>query len=240
MQRTFPNHAEESLANDVQNRLRRRRRFRRTIVGCVCLVLVFVVDCRGTRVAVGAPPEESFITVRNPQVLPPQIVADRIPLGITGDYKPSLALLPGGELLLVMFHGVDQGGGKTREDMINRHSWHDGFDRLSLYSWIEVDACARSTCEKFSFYPRCQQFSRDVEYVSVPSPGVCELRPQLTNNYHRRTNLDRLYVELIWKMSIIGLNHRNSHDGVCHEMAYVTGGDCYGRNRSEIVVIESS
>ena len=35
------------------------------------------------------------------------------------DYKPSLALLPGGDLLLVMFHGVDVGGRKIREDMIH-------------------------------------------------------------------------------------------------------------------------
>ena len=85
-----------------------------------------VVDCRGSRVVLGAAPEESFIAVRNPQTLPPRISAERIPLGITGDYKPSLALLTGGELLLVMFHGVDQGGGKSREDMIHYRSSDGG------------------------------------------------------------------------------------------------------------------
>ena len=98
---------------NVQNELRRSRRFCCRLVGCVGLFLVCVLDCCGSRVVLGAAPEESFIAVRNPQALPPRISAERIPLGITGDYKPSLALLPGGELLLVMFNQVDKGGGKS-------------------------------------------------------------------------------------------------------------------------------
>ncbi len=102
----------------VRNGLRYRRRVSRKLAGCVSLLLVFAVRCNSSCAAQGAAPEESSIAVRNPQALPPRISAQRIPLGITGDYKPSLALLPGGELLLVMFHGVDMGGGKVREDMI--------------------------------------------------------------------------------------------------------------------------
>lgn len=111
---------------NVQNELRRSRRFCCRLVGCVGLFLVCVLDCCGSRVVLGAAPEESFIAVRNPQALPPRISAERIPLGITGDYKPSLALLPGGELLLVMFNQVDKGGGKVREDMIHFRSADGG------------------------------------------------------------------------------------------------------------------
>ena len=105
---------------------RRMRRFCGRIVGCFSLLLAFVLDCGDIRPALGNPPDKSIIAVRNPQVLPPQIPAERIPLGIAGDYKPSLALLPGGELLLVMFHGVNVGGGKIREDMIHYRSVDGG------------------------------------------------------------------------------------------------------------------
>src|SRR6266542_1075733 len=81
--------------------------------------------CRG-KLSVGDPPEASFISVQNPQVLPPRISAERIPLGIAGDYKPSLALLPGGEMLLVMFRNDSVGGGKIREGMIHYRSADGG------------------------------------------------------------------------------------------------------------------
>ena len=112
--------------NDVKNCTRRMRRYCSGIVGCFSVLLAFVVDCGDIRLALGNPPEASFIAVRNPLVLPPRISAERIPLGIAGDYKPSLALLPGGDLLLVMFHGVDVGGGKIREDMIHYRSVDGG------------------------------------------------------------------------------------------------------------------
>ncbi|MDA1230862.1 MAG: sialidase family protein [Planctomycetota bacterium] len=55
VQRTSPDHAEEPVMNDVQNKnvqneLRRSRRFCCRLVGCVGLFLVFVVDCRDSRV----------------------------------------------------------------------------------------------------------------------------------------------------------------------------------------------
>ncbi|MDA1054982.1 MAG: sialidase family protein [Planctomycetota bacterium] len=112
--------------NDVQNELRRSSRLFRRLVGCVGLFLVFVVDCCGNRVALGAAPEESYIAVRKPRALPPRISAERIPLGISGDYKPSLALLPEGDLLLVMFNQVDKGEGKVREEMIHFRSADGG------------------------------------------------------------------------------------------------------------------
>jgi len=36
---------------------------------------------------------------------------ERVPLGLPGDYKPCIAALPGGELLVVAFRYVDMGGG---------------------------------------------------------------------------------------------------------------------------------
>jgi hypothetical protein len=59
---------------------------------------------------------QDFINVRHPVDLPARIPAMRIPVGTADDYKPSLALLPSGELLLVMFVNRDVGGGKVRED----------------------------------------------------------------------------------------------------------------------------
>ncbi|MBM4073929.1 MAG: hypothetical protein FJ271_34190, partial [Planctomycetes bacterium] len=60
---------------------------------------------------------QDFISIRHPQSLPPRISCERTVVGVTGDYKPCLALLPGGELLLVMFASVDAGQ-EIREDMI--------------------------------------------------------------------------------------------------------------------------
>ena len=65
---------------------------------------------------------QDFISVRHPESLPPRIDCERTAVGVTGDYKPCLALLPSGEVLLVMFNQVDMGGGKVREDMIHYRS----------------------------------------------------------------------------------------------------------------------
>lgn len=44
-----------------------------------------------------------------------QIPAERIPVGIPGDYKPSLAMLPDGELVMVAFHPEQRQDGTYRE-----------------------------------------------------------------------------------------------------------------------------
>jgi hypothetical protein len=69
---------------------------------------------------------QDFINIRNPRDLPARIPAERIPLGKADDYKPCLALLPSGELLLVTFVNLDIGGGKIREDMSLFHSLDGG------------------------------------------------------------------------------------------------------------------
>ena len=73
------------------------------------LILLYAGSARSTA--------EDVINVRNPVSLPQRIAAERIPVGVPDDYKPCATLLPDGELLLVMFHGVQEGDA-YREDMI--------------------------------------------------------------------------------------------------------------------------
>ena len=66
----------------------------------------------------GAVVADEELTVRQPTVLPAQLPAERIPLGVPDDYKPCVARLPSGELLVVCFHQHQLPGGKIREDML--------------------------------------------------------------------------------------------------------------------------
>ena len=51
------------------------------------------------------------VRVLNPKAIgKTQLVSERIPIGIPEDYKPCIARLPDGELLLVAFHAPRQGG----------------------------------------------------------------------------------------------------------------------------------
>ena len=74
------------------------------------------------------------IEVRNPKALGvDRLAAHRTPLGLPGDYKPCVALLPGGELLVVAFRYIElagcgkfQSGGTYREDVILFRSQDEG------------------------------------------------------------------------------------------------------------------
>ena len=68
--------------------------------------------------AAAAPAWPDVINVRNPVTLPAQIRAKRVPVGLTGDYKPDLVVLPSGEMLLVMFQPVTNSNGTYQENMI--------------------------------------------------------------------------------------------------------------------------
>lgn len=58
------------------------------------------------------------VRVYNPRYLKAwQLPAQRIPLGIPGDYKPSLAMLPDGEIVMVALYNEPVGEGKIREWM---------------------------------------------------------------------------------------------------------------------------
>jgi len=71
-----------------------------------------------TERAAGEENPKDLIKVRNPQALPARIPCERIALGKKGDYKPCIARLLSGELLIVAFHGHKLEGGKYREDMV--------------------------------------------------------------------------------------------------------------------------
>ena len=59
------------------------------------------------------------VTVANPVVLPAEPIAcERIPLGEPDDYKPCVARLPGGGLLLTAFHQHKREGGKVMEQTL--------------------------------------------------------------------------------------------------------------------------
>jgi hypothetical protein len=64
--------------------------------------------------------------VRNPATLPAQKPAERVAVGLTGDYKPDLVILPSGEMLLVMFQPVTNPNGTYQENMIMYRSEDGG------------------------------------------------------------------------------------------------------------------
>jgi hypothetical protein len=68
----------------------------------------------------------NVINVRNPVTLPSQKPAQRVSVGLTGDYKPDLVTLPSGEMLLAMFQPVTNPNGTYQENMIMYRSEDDG------------------------------------------------------------------------------------------------------------------
>jgi hypothetical protein len=78
------------------------------------------------------------INVRNPVTLPAQIPAKRVPVGLAGDYKPDLVVLPSGEMLLVMYQPVTNSNGTYQENVILYRSDDSGLtwgarDTLPLF-----------------------------------------------------------------------------------------------------------
>ena len=77
------------------------------IAASVCAMHLGAVRSRAKEpVLAGA----DFIAVKNPKRLPARIPCKRIPLGIPGDYKPCLALLKSGDLLIVAFNKRPKAG----------------------------------------------------------------------------------------------------------------------------------
>ena len=58
------------------------------------------------------------VAVRGPRTLPQRIAAERIAIGVPGDYKPCIVKLASGELLVIAFHQEKREGGKIREKVI--------------------------------------------------------------------------------------------------------------------------
>ena len=70
---------------------------------------------------------KDFIDVRNPKLLPAKIPCSRIVLGKKGDYKPCIAKLPNGELLIVAFDASHKRiNGGFQEDMLLWRSTDQG------------------------------------------------------------------------------------------------------------------
>lgn len=87
----------------------------------ILLAAVFLWSCDACANEVG------FIEVRNPKRLAGEkIPCDRISLGELEDYKPSIALLPSGELLLTMFSGHRDENGKIFEQVLLSRSTDGG------------------------------------------------------------------------------------------------------------------
>ena len=63
-------------------------------------------------------PADAAVRVLNPQTLPDRISADRIAVGVPDDYKPNLAKLPDGTVLLLFFHPLQHKDGSYTEPMI--------------------------------------------------------------------------------------------------------------------------
>lgn len=91
--------------------------FQRSLIQMTVCSLIGVVTV-ATNGVDGAEPD-NFIVVRNPKKLPvDRIPCQRVPVGKLDDYKPSIALLPHGELLLTMFSGRQLENGKIAEQTI--------------------------------------------------------------------------------------------------------------------------
>ena len=59
------------------------------------------------------------IRIRNPkQFKLTELAAERVNVGVVGDYKPCIALMPNGELLLVAFHQFQLPAKQVYEDML--------------------------------------------------------------------------------------------------------------------------
>jgi len=82
------------------------------------LLVLGLVAGASSRSAVKGAPVNDLIEVRSPKVLPAKIPCERIALGKQGDYKPCIAKLPNGELLVVAFDAAKRVGDKIREDML--------------------------------------------------------------------------------------------------------------------------
>lgn len=83
----------------------------RLAVVCACLF--------ATRAIAQAQPISDVVSIADRQQLTvAQIDCERIPLGEPDDYKPCIAQLPGGELLLTAFHQYQRDGGKVLEQTL--------------------------------------------------------------------------------------------------------------------------
>jgi len=86
----------------------------------VLLLALMTLGAPGCERAYESPaaPWSDVISVREPLVLPRQLHAQRVSVGHANDYKPNLAALPDGELLLSMSEPVTHSDGTYQENMV--------------------------------------------------------------------------------------------------------------------------
>src|SRR5262245_13226783 len=78
-------------------------------------------------IAIGGVDARDAIEIADRVTLPPDsIPCERIPLGEAGDYKPCIARLPDGELLLTAFHQHMKEGNKVLEQTLLYRSTDGG------------------------------------------------------------------------------------------------------------------
>jgi hypothetical protein len=92
------------------------------------VVATTLSGCEGLSSGGGAnaPAWPDVINVRAPVTLPAQIPAQRVPVGLTGDYKPDLVVLASGEMLMVMLQSVTNSNGTFQQNVILYRSEDSG------------------------------------------------------------------------------------------------------------------
>ena len=104
---------------------------KKIIFAFLLIVMLMIIGCE-TKIAknsvhtIAPLVSNDVIKVKKPVALPVEIPTERIPLGIEGDYKPCLALLPSGELILCFFHSESQPHDKIRENIFFYRSFDGG------------------------------------------------------------------------------------------------------------------
>ena len=64
-------------------------------------------------------PPPDLVAIQNPRLLAPgEIRCQRVAIGEPGDYKPCIARMPDGELLLTAFHQDKREDNKVQEQML--------------------------------------------------------------------------------------------------------------------------
>jgi len=92
---------------------------RHTVLQAVLIVAIAALAGASSPGADVSPIQQGVIEIVNPKTLPPTpIPCERIALGVPDDYKPCLAMLPSGELLLTAFHQHKREASKVLEQIL--------------------------------------------------------------------------------------------------------------------------